>query len=639
MSDRKINDDEDTIKNDFKVLSNVQVLADSNAKHDISKEKISEEEKNINKTLERIPSASFEASNKLRTMLCTQGEIFSENNMQVFDQDYCKEKHNNVQETKTSSPPFTQLVEQMHENSKHELETNYEEACAYKDVNSNTGTIDVNAMENEKETAFDDLNCQNRSEARHKNQNIKALTSADFTGNTNGVENFDNNMRNDKFLESLKTQEEGNERYCADEEKSSTSYMPGGLRQSFNENSQIFTKDESKRGNVKNVSLVKKEQHEEMQGKELEQSSDLSDKYTSSQCNAISLELEVNNRHRQRHSAANLSDQQQKHNFEGFIAISKIEMNEKRNISNLSTNNRIDNATISKFISNNISEEDGVCSLQVGHKYLDESNAFPSQRLTPMSTTPNSSKTAESSSILTKYSIDEKHDSQIEEQLNGSSCGDRTVSDSFEGSSDSARPWVDELLNPSILISSLDLPFTSVYIDPKRRPLFSYENCKPFYRSGIIQQSCNPTDITSTDLGNLVSHDKLKSSLRTISMSQSLRGADYRLSRNRNAYKYNVPDCPLVNPNSVERSDLFFNEANTKVNVPQIPDDKYTYTHQGVKHKRNKTAETVCFEQFETQPFHNKVVFKTKHRRPFQLEDIQEVKSQDERSSLADVRL
>ena len=239
------------------------------------------------------------------------------------------------------------------------------------------------------------------------------------------------------------------------------------------------------------------------------------------------------------------------------------------------------------------------------------------------------------------YGLDQLCPSLDYEYDNNSTESSSNIKDPITNRNDDAVVLVKNTMKPCTFLSSLELPFTSVYIDPESQGTSSPLDFSGFQHPQLLQTNPN---FMSTKLSSYYSpvsrKRKSTNTSRSNSFAQSrLRNNTSLLNENEHFDENITHNWPTENPSNLTSQRL----SNTNGNIVQM---STKHDHMlGVEYHNSPSVYDMHInsgtitKNENTELQHEFVTRNRIGRFPrIQLEDIQEVKSQDEKSSYTDTR-
>ena len=368
-----------------------------------------------------------------------------------------------------------------------------------------------------------------------------------------------------------------------------------------------------------------------------EEKPELYDEYTSSTSSEMLSESQENNKQRQYTSSTISNDQVQK-NHSTTIETVPDNKSEKHTYSDIPSTNIANFERIADK-SNALESQNRQLTNKQG--YMD-TEIFRKSSLNP--TYKQTHYTPDSLDLFDcnkSYGLDQLCPSLDYEYENNSTESSCNVKDPISNRNDDAVVLVKNTMKPCTFLSSLELPFTSVYIDRE-----SQGTSSPLDFSSLQhpQLSKNNPNVSSTKLSfyysPVSSKQKSTNTSRNNSFVQSrLKHNTSLLNKNEHFDENLTHNWPTGNPSNLTSQSL----SNTDGDIVQM---STKYDHRlGVEYHNSPSVYDMhinsgtILKNENTELRHEFVTRNRIGRFPrIQLEDIQEVKSQDEKSSYTDTR-
>ena len=361
------------------------------------------------------------------------------------------------------------------------------------------------------------------------------------------------------------------------------------------------------------------------------------DEYTSSTSSEMLSESQENNKQRQYTSSTISNDQVQK-NHSTTIETVPDNKSEKHTYSDIPST-KMANFRRKEDKSNSLESENRQLTNKQG--YMD-TEIFRKSILNP--TYKQTHYTPDSLDLFDcnkSYGLDQLCPSLDYEYDNNSTESSSNIKDPITNRNDDAVVLVKNTMKPCTFLSSLELPFTSVYIDPESQGTSSPLDFSCFRHPQLLKTNPN---FMSTKLSSYYS--PVSSKRKSTNTSRNNSFAQSRLKHNKSLLNENehfdeniTHNWPTENPSNLTSQRL----SNTDGNIVHT---STKHDHRlGVKYHNSPSVYDMHInsgtitKNENTELQHEFVTRNRIGRFPrIQLEDIQEVKSQDEKSSYTDTR-
>ena len=361
------------------------------------------------------------------------------------------------------------------------------------------------------------------------------------------------------------------------------------------------------------------------------------DEYTSSTSSEMLSESQENNKQRQDTSSTISNDQVQK-NHSTTIETVPDNKSEKHTYSDIPSPN-VANFRRIEDKSNSLESQNRQLTNKQG--YMD-TEIFRKSCLNP--TYKPTHYTPDSLDLFDcnkSYGLDQLCPSLDYEYENNSTESSSNIKDAISNRNDDAVVLVKNTMKPCTFLSSLELPFTSVYIDRDSQGTSSPLDISSFRHPSLLRTNPN---FTSTKLSSyyspVSSKRKSTNTSRNNSFVQSrLKHNTSLLNKNEHFDKNLTHNWPTENPSNLTSQRLL----NTGGDIVQMstkydPSLGVEYHNSPSVYDTHINSATILKNE-NTELRHEFVTRNRIGRFPrIQLEDIQEVKSQDEKSSYTDTR-